>query len=542
MKKIVISLNVILAATVLQAQTTDQGFQQLYYERYQSAEHSFEQAVQQNANDARAWYGLARTYLLENEPQKAENKIHSAPASVLDEPYFEVAHGAVLLYEGKKDSAAYFFNKALGQTREKDEDILSAVAQAHIDAKSGDGNYAIELIRKAIKRDKHNAALYTELGDAYLKLSNGSEAYTAYNDAIEEDSKYAAAYHQLGTIFLSQKNVSLYLQNFNKAVAADPNYAPSIYKLYTYYFYHDPAKALQYYNDYAAKSDHTIQSEYELADILYVNKKYQEAIQKAKSILSSEGQKAKPRLYKLIAYSYADLKDSSQALNYMQQYVSSEEDSNFIAKDFETMADLYAAVNNNVDSAVVFYKKAVELEKDSSAMYNDYKKLADLSKSVKDYTAQAEWLGKYYVGNEEANNVDLFNWALANYLANNYQAADSVFGLYTEKYPEQAFGYYWRARSNVAIDTAMTEGLAVPHYQKLIEVLQKDTTNTNFKRWMTEAYAYLAAYEANTKKDYAEAIDYFQKVLEVDPENENARKYISVLEQSLSKNDDKDSK
>ena len=49
-----------------------------------------------------------------------------------------------------------------------------------------------------------------------------------------------------------------------------------------------------------------------------------------------------------------------------------------------------------------------------------------------------------------------------------------------------------------------------------------------------EAYAYLAAYEANTEKDYAQAVDYFEKVLEVDPENESARKYIAILEKDAS--------
>ena len=99
MKRIIISLTPVLAAAVLHAQSADQGFHQLYYERYQSAEQSFQQAVHQNANDAPAWYGLTRTYLLENETANAENKIHSAPASVQNEPYFEVAYGSLMLNE-----------------------------------------------------------------------------------------------------------------------------------------------------------------------------------------------------------------------------------------------------------------------------------------------------------------------------------------------------------------------------------------------------------------------------------------------------------
>lgn len=530
MKRMIISLSLLFSAVVLHAQSAEQGFLQLYYERYESAENTFRQAVQQDPNNAKAWYGLVRTHLLQNE--KAQESLQGAPASIHNEPFFEVAYGSILLNTNKKDSAAIFFNKALEQTREKDAGILAAIAQAHIESKNGDANYAIELLNKAVKRDKRNPALFTALGDAYLKLNNGTEAYKSYGKAIEENNKYAAAYHKLGVLFLGQKNTGLFLENFTKAIAADPDYAPSMYRLYVHYFSQDPAKALQYYNGYAAKSDRSIQNEYELADLFYVNKNYNEAIQKAKNIIASEGKEAKPRLYKLIAYSYAEQKDSSQAMTYMQQYFGNEEDSNFIAKDFETMASLFLSADNT-DSSIVYFRKAVALEKDSAALYKYYKQLADLAKSVKDYPAQAEWLAKYYVGNSNANNVDLFNWGIAHYLSQDYQKADSVFAMYTEKYPEQAFGYYWRARSNVAIDTAMTIGSAVPHYQKLTEVLEKDSANANYKKWMSEAFGYLAAYEANTQKDYAEAIDYFEKVLNVDPENENAKKYIAVLEKNL---------
>lgn len=532
MKKIIISIHLMVATFGLCAQSAEEGFNQLYYERYQSAEKTFHKVLAQDPGHAKAWYGLTRTYLLEDKASKALDSIRLAPAQLFGDPYLQVSIGSVLLSSDKKDSAALYFNKALDQTREKNSGILAAIAQAHTDAKNGDALYAVDLLNKAIKREKHNPAFYVALGDAYLKANNGTEAYKAYEKAIEENSKYAAAYHKLGTIFLSQKNSELFLQNFNKAIAADSGYAPALYKLYIHYFYQDPAKALQYYKDYASKSDHSIQNEYELADLLYVNKNYNEAIQKAKNILASEGNQAKPRLYKLVAYSYADLKDSSQAMSYMQQYLSLEKDSNFIAKDFETMAGLFT-YSGNADSSTTYYQKAVEREKDPAALYRYYKKLADLAKGKKDYAAQAGWLSKYYAGNSEANNVDLFNWAIAHYLSQDYPKADSVFGMYTQKYPGQAFGYYWRARSNVAMDTAMTAGLAVPYYQKLVEVLEKDSGNSNYKKWMSEAFGYLAAYEANTQKDYAEAIDYFEKVLTVDPENENAKKYIAVLEKNL---------
>ena len=146
--------------------------------------------------------------------------------------------------------------------------------------------------------------------------------------------------------------------------------------------------------------------------------------------------------------------------------------------------------------------------------------------------AQAKWLGQYYSTNGQASNVDLFNWGIAAYRSENYLLADSVFGLYTMKYPNQGFGYYWRARTNAVIDSGMTAGLAIPHYNKLIEVVGTDSLSETDKKWVVEAYGYLATYEANTLKDYEKAIEYFDKILQIDPENVNAKKFIPILEAS----------
>ena len=202
------------------------------------------------------------------------------------------------------------------------------------------------------------------------------------------------------------------------------------------------------------------------------------------------------------------------------------------------MARLFVA-DEKPDSAMVYFSKLVAIEKDSVALYPHYKTLASFAHDLKNYTEEAKWLAKYYQGNSKATNIDLFNWGIAHYRAEQYANADSVFGIYVKDHPEQGFGYYWQARSKAMLDKEMVQGLAVPAYQKLIEVNQTDTANSNYKKWMVEAYGYIAAYNANTKKDYAQAISYFQKLLEVDPENADAKKYISLLEKRGDKNEEK---
>lgn len=533
MKRIIILFGSILGTFTLSAQSVEQGVQQMYYERYNSAENTFHHILQQDATNISAWYYLAKDYVLEDKLERASDSIQAAPVNVKENPWYKVAYGNILLQQGKKGEAANYFNDALKDSKEKDAGILGAIADAQIHSEKGDVANALDLLNKAIKRDKKNPSLYVLLGDAYLKMSNGSEAFKSYQQAIQVNDKYAPACYKLGEIFVTQKNPEMYVNYFQKAIAADPKYAPSYYRLYIYEFNRNPAKAMEYYKEYMSRSDASIENEYDLADLLYINKKYNQAIEKADAIVKAEGEKVQPRLYKLISYSYAGQKDSAKAFDYMQQYFAKQADSDMVAKDYLLMGNLYASVKENDSLAFTYFDKAASLEKDSSALVKYYKRFADLAANNKNYSEQAKWLGKYYHSSDKSTNIDLFNWALAHYRAEEFAAADSVFGIYVSKYPEQSFGYYWQAKAKALEDKDMTQGLAVPAYQKLIEVLGKNPNDANYKKWMVEAYAYLAAYETNTQKDYTEAIDYFEKVLQVDPENANAKKYIEMLENNL---------
>lgn len=538
MKKVSLSTILMVSFSLLYGQTTEQGKQHLYYKKYQSAEKSFQNAVQQDPNDAEGWFGLASAILHQKETEKAKASLGQAPASVQSQPFFKIAQGYVFLNENKKDSANFYFGQALNETKEKDAAVLAAVAEAQIEAKEGDANYALELLEKAVKRDKRNALLYALRGDAYRKLNNGSEAFKAYQEALDKNDKLAVASYQMGNIFVTQKNPDVYLPHFQKAIESDKNFAPAYYSLYLHYFYNDPAKAMGYFNQYTALADASTENEYAYADLLYLSKQYKEAITTAEKLKVKEAAKLQPRIYKLLAYSHAGLGDTAKAIGLMQQYFSNEVDSNFVVKDFETMAGLFVA-DEKPDSAMVYFSKLVAIEKDSVALYPHYKTLASFAHDLKNYTEEAKWLAKYYQGNSKATNIDLFNWGIAHYRAEQYANADSVFGIYVKDHPEQGFGYYWQARSKAMLDKEMVQGLAVPAYQKLIEVNQTDTANSNYKKWMVEAYGYIAAYNANTKKDYAQAISYFQKLLEVDPENADAKKYISLLEKRGDKNEEK---
>ncbi len=525
---------------VLLAQTTGDPGQLIYYERYAGAATELHHRLQADPAGVDNWYLLSKAYLGADRYDALADTLQLAPEAVLSQPLMEAVRGNLLFQKGDSSGAAQLFEQALRETKRKDPRVLAAVASAYINTKAGDAHYALELLEKAIKKDKHNPVLFVLRGDAYRKLINGGEAYNAYEKALTEDPQYAAALYKIGKIYTSQNNPDIYIPYFERAVKADSMYAPALYELYYYNYYKNLPLARKYLGKYIAASDHAIQNDYLNTDMLYASGKYQEAIDAANALLQAEGQPLPPRLYKLKAYSYKELGDSMRAARNMNAYFKAQPDTAEMANDYETMGDIYAGMDEKADSAAYYYAMGAAQEKDTLVKAAFYKKISEIYKATKDYHQEAAWLGKYYAANPSATNVDLFNWGLAHYLDNDYLAADSVFGLYETKFPKEEYGYYWRARTDAAIDTAMETGLAVPHYQRLVKVLLPDTANADSlsetaKNHVVEAYGYIAAYKANAEKDYSGAIDYFEKLLALDPENTDAQRYVAILKKNIAR-------
>ena len=523
-----------LGMTGLRAQSTADARKLLYYERYDGAANQLQPLLKTDAANTEAWWLLTQVDLHRNRSQAIHDSLLQMPPAAAQQPLALCAYGQTLLALHKKDSAAAYFNRALAMTKEKDAAILLAVAKAYQDIDSASAAYAVDLLLRAIKRDKHNAELYVELGNSYRRMMNGTSAYTAYQAALQQDSKDVEALYRLGKIFVSQNNADMYLKYFNDAVGIDSLYAPAWYELYYHYYFRDVNKAMDCLRHYITASDPGIRNDYLLTDLLYASGKYREAIDRARKLIDEQGGVTEPRLYKLIAYSSKELHDSAQALDYMQRYFRRQADTGFVVKDYETMGEIYETMERP-DSAAAYLGRAAGMEKDSLLRRDEDKKLATLYKKQKDFAHQAYWLQQYYQGNNRATNLDLFNLGLAYYMAGEYPSADSSFGHYETKYPDQDFGYYWRARCDVAIDTAMATGIAVPHYLKFIDIAARDTANRTNRRHLIEAYGYIAAYKANTQKDYGGAIDYFDKLLGLDPTNTDAQRYVGILKKMLSK-------
>jgi tetratricopeptide (TPR) repeat protein len=216
----------------------------------------------------------------------------------------------------------------------------------------------------------------------------------------------------------------------------------------------------------------------------------------------------------------------------MNLYFEKQNDSSLVAKDFEMKATLLEHVNPDKSLAIEWYKKALGLVQDKLESVSYMINVADLQKQLGNSDREADWREKIYELKDRPTNLDIYKWGMALYLGKNYLKADSVFAIYEEKYPDQVHGYLWRARSNALIDTNMEKGLAVPHYLGLVNIISKDTAKN--KQLLVSTFEYLGAYEANTTKDYTASLGYYDKILELDPENSDAIKYAAILKKWIS--------
>lgn len=516
----------------------------MYYERWESAEKTLRQLVEQQPQQTDNYYWLAACLLEQDKKAEAKQVVASAREQVTkgakETPLLVVAEGALLLHDSLKTGAMQKFDEALKETKQKDPEVLMAIARAFLNAKSTEYAYVLDLLDKAAKRDKNNPEPYALQGEVYRRMSDGGKAVQAYMTALDKDAGYAKAEYGIGKIYLTQQNTESFLKHFTNAVQKDPAYTPALYEMYYYYYFRDVNLAKDYLEKYIANRDPSVENDYMMIDLLYVSSKHEQALEMAKQLLQKQQDAAEPRLYKLIAYSYDALGDSTNAMEYINKYFTNAADSQLVAKDFSLRAKLLQQFDGNEEKAIADLQRAVDMDTLAASKADYMKDLAALYKQMNDRSKEAFWLGKLYQVKEDATNLDLYNWGLAHYSAQEFAMADSVFKLYTEKYPEHIHGYYWRAKSNALIDTAMELGLAVPHYEKMIELASVDSIKN--KSLLIQAYGYIGAYEANVKKDFEEALEHFAKILELDPGNADAARYSDILKKWVKEGADKSDK
>lgn len=528
-------LFLVMAGNMLMAQNIDQGKKFLYYERYNSAKDVFSNLVSANPNNFDAVYWLGQTYIDMEDTASAQDLYQKTLQANPNIPLLMVGMGHVELLQNKTSDARNRFETAISLTKGKDANILNAIGKANVDAKAGDTAYAVEKLKMAADRDKKNPDIFLNLGDAYRRMTDGANAQISYQNALALDPKNARASFMIGRLYQTQgiSQEQYYMKYYNDAMTEDPNFAPVYFWLYDYYYRRDVNKSRDYLTKYTGVADADPKNCYYQASILYASQLYQDAITKSDECITAGGSNPYPNLYGLKAYSYDKLGDSANAKTFFDTYFQKQNPEKLGPNDYATYAKVLLKFPGNEQIASAYVDSAVSRDTLESNKIDYITSIASNYAAAKNSASAGAWYAKILGVKKNFGKVDLYNAAYNSYIGGNCKTADSIYAIYSEKYPDEIYGYKWRARANECLDSTRAQGLANPYYEKVISLAEADTAKEKVKSDLIAAYNYMVAYQYNIKNDIPSALSYVDKILAVDPTNEGALKNQGALKAAL---------
>lgn len=532
----------LLAITGIKAQSVQEGVKDLYAERYKSAKATFEKLIAANPNNIEATYWLGQNYIAMDNVPGARDVYAKALLASANAPLIIVGMGHVELLENKISESRQRFEAAITMTRGKKGDdpvILNAIGRAIVNTyndkeKKGDINYAVEKLEAAALRDPNNAEIFLNLGNAYLKAKpgeGGGRAFESYKKANTANPNFAPPYFRLAKLFYSQKNWELYEQYLNEAISKDPRFAPAYYDLYYLKLLNrnpDFAAAEDYAKKYIANSDPDPQNDYIRVQTLWAKKDFDGAIAGAKNIIAQVGTQTKARVYKLIADSYVQKKDTAQGKEYIDNYFAKEKPEEIDALDYKLKADIYSAIPGQEDVVFSSYQEGVKADTVIDNKIELLKQGAAFFKARGQREKEGDLIALLIQVKPKQVINDFFDATRAYYFGLAYAKSRDMSLKMVEKYPTEVYGYEWALNNSKIIDSTKQDSIAVPDALKLEEFSVKDTAK--FKKQYISATSYLALYYANIAGDKNKAIEYLKKWQSVDLANKEAiQKNIDIL-------------
>ena len=452
--------------------------------------------------------------------------------------YNYVGLGEIALKNGNKSEAERLFKQAL-EGNKKDASVMAAIARAYFNVNPT--AYAKEIdknIANAMKASKNKEAqIYVLRGDM-IKSTDIGQAAGNYEQAMIYDEeaghinpeayvKYSNLYNKVNPDFAIGKLVELN-EKLPTSALAQSELAEK------YYDNNQFTKAAEQYGKYIKNPNHFQGDEQRYSGLLFFGKKYQESLDVANQVLAKDPDNE--YMQRMVMLNKAALKDFAGAEQAAAKLFA-HSNAKFTATDYTTYGDVLGELGRPQE-AIVAYTKAYELnpEKNKEILVN----ISSMYTDLEDYAKAAEFMQKY---------VDLGDASLNDYyiLSNRYKnlglslpegsperAEAAQNGI---KYVDMAIesaankGPLYRNKATLMMvrDGQETTPELVAVYEEMLKAYDEDPENKtkNAAAYKT-AYNNIANYYLKAG-DKEKAREYFTKLLEVDPENEPLREYISKM-------------
>jgi tetratricopeptide (TPR) repeat protein len=522
-KKHLVVLSTLLVSLHAKSQTIDEGIKAWENDKLNKAASIFRTLAK--GNNPEANYYLGNIYLEFERPDSAKMAFNDGITKNPSNPYCYVGLGKIALNDKNAAEAKKNFDKAISITKEKDAKVLNAIGSAYSSADIKEPKKAIEYYNKSLTLDKRNPDTFLGLGDAYLDDLQGGPAITNYEKALEINNKLPKPYLRIGQVYVRSRNWGTAEENLKKAIELDPAYSIAYKDLGELYYkqrkYEKAAEALKTYIDLA---DRNVSSLTKYAYALFLNKDYDNASKTINEVIKLDS--SNYVMKRLLGYSYYETKKYPEGLSYMNKFFAQVKSEKIIASDYAYYARLYTKTNNDSLAALNF-EKALSIDTADVEVIGE---LADVYTHWKKYPKAQVAYTKKIKALKNPSAIDYFGLGKAYYYDKKFTESDTAFAMVIYLKPDVTIGYLWRCKSKIQMGDPNRE-LCKPYADKFISLAYGTDGKLNPKvqtKEIVEIFKYEVEYFA-AKEDMAKVKEYLNRILEVDPNNKEAKDNLSKL-------------
>ncbi len=527
MKNVWVLLGLVLSTvSFVKAQSALDGIKAIEVEQYENAKKIFSGLIQSNPSEASNYYYLGKAFYKQDKIDSAKLFFNQGLAVNPNSALNMVGVGSIAYDLGNDVEAKASFEKAVSITLGKDYQTLLYIGEAYRELGSKNFNDALVYLGRAKTINPKNPEVFVAIGDVYMEQANGSEAVKYYNEALKLNPSFVNAYVRTGKLWTRSLNYAEAKTAFDQAITLDANYPP-IYREYGELELSAKKfeSAVEKYKKYLELTDKSLNSQLRYARFLFLGKQYQESVDLIKQIIPKDS--SDYIIFRLLGYSSYEIKDYKTGLSAMNKFFAMNPPK-ILPQDYSYLGRLQ--VKNKLDSlGIQTITKAIELDTTTKDLYGD---LADAYFSMKKYKMAAESYEKKLV-DAKPTAIDYFYVGRAYYFGLEFVKSDSAFARLLNIKADFSTAWLYRGRNNFRIDEAdgSNEGLAKPYYEKFIELTLADPKFDIKKsgKDLIESYKYLGDYAFTVMKDKEGSKVFFLKVLEIDPNDKQAKDVIAGL-------------
>lgn len=538
-----IALLVIGSASFGQAQDLNSALKMTYQEQFDAADNAFNDLSAKEPASGKYFYYSGENQLasyfidpvnipFEAIAKKAIERYNKGIAANPNEPLNFVGLGKVALIENKKVIADENFAKAQSflpakkvksiLTKPEQATLLVRLADAYIQVGSKDSALVFGFLRRAEVLDSKNPELYLARGDYWFyTLNNGSRAAENYKRAQDFSPNSTRARVRLGQLYTRIRSYQDALNYYQEALAIDPSFAPAYLEMgFLYAKMKQPEDSKTYFKKYLDLSSSNIAAQRRYANMLIQTEDYKGAIEQISKIFTKDSVTFND-LNRAMAYSYYEEKQYPQAKYYIGKFILNAPTEKITAKDYVYAGHIL--IKNGQDSiGILSLTKAFDMDTTSIDLLGEIATL--YLKTKKPQNAGDTYKLKIRYTNGSVN--DYYKMGRAYFDAKNWTEADSAFAKVNRMSIDFEPAYLFRARVYANLDPDTQTGIAKPFYEKLVEKASADSVK--YSKDLLEAYNFLAYYYL-VNKQYCESLTYWDKIVAIDPVNENANSALKDL-------------